>query len=108
MSINQKSGRQTFRRRFVTGSVFVSPCLPECYYKAKRKLSLISDLPSRKHHEETEKTQRTFLDTVAKLGTAIEGMGNPFEEESPDLLIQNAKDIADPIKAESLLEAKQT
>ena len=65
-------------------------------------------LASRKHHEETEKTQRTFLDTVAKLGTAIEGMGNPFEEESPDLLIQNAKDIADPIKAESLLEAKQT
>ena len=42
MSINQKSGRETFRRRFVSGSVFVSPCPPECYYKAKRKLSLIS------------------------------------------------------------------
>ena len=65
-------------------------------------------LASRKHHQETEETQRTFLDTVAKLCTAIEGMGNPFEEESPDLLIQNAKDIADPIKAERRLEAKQT
>ena len=42
MSINQKSGRQTFRRRFVSGSVFVSPCHPECCYKAKRKLSLTS------------------------------------------------------------------
>ena len=28
MSINQKSGRQTFRRRFVSGSLFVSPCPP--------------------------------------------------------------------------------
>ena len=36
MSINQKSGRKTFRRRFVSGSVFVSPCPPECYYQAKR------------------------------------------------------------------------
>ena len=42
LSINQKSGRQTFRRRFVSGSVFVSPCHPECCYKAKRKLSLTS------------------------------------------------------------------
>ena len=42
MSINQKSGRKTFRRRFVSGSIFVSPCPPECYFKAKRKYSLIS------------------------------------------------------------------
>ena len=31
MPINKKSGRQTFRRRFVSGSLFVSPCPPECY-----------------------------------------------------------------------------
>ena len=31
MPINKKSGRQTFRRRFVLGSLFVSPCPPECY-----------------------------------------------------------------------------
>ena len=42
MSISQKSGRKTFRRGFVLSSVFVSPCPPECYYKAKRKWSLIS------------------------------------------------------------------
>ena len=46
LSINQKSRRQAFRRRFVSGCVFVSPCPPECYlfviYKAKQKLSLIS------------------------------------------------------------------
>ena len=42
MSTNQKSGWQTFRRSFVSGSVFFSLCPPERYYKAKRKLSLIS------------------------------------------------------------------
>ena len=38
MSINQKSERQTFRRRFVSGSVFVSPCPPECYLKSETKI----------------------------------------------------------------------
>ena len=58
MSINQKSGRQTFRRRFVSGSVFVSPCPPECYYKSKPKLSLISGYRSigMAPHQVTEKT----------------------------------------------------
>ena len=38
MSINQKSGRQTFLRRFVSGSVFVSPCPPECYLTSEMKI----------------------------------------------------------------------
>ena len=63
---------------------------------------------SRKHHEETGKAQRMFLDTVAKLGAPIEQMGNPFEEETPDRLILNTKDIADPTKGERHLEAKRT
>ena len=37
MSINQKSGRKTFRRRFVSGSIFVSPCPPECYFQSETK-----------------------------------------------------------------------
>ena len=36
MSINQKSGRQTFRRRFV--SLFVSPCPPESYLQSETKI----------------------------------------------------------------------
>ena len=32
MLVNQKSGRPTFPR-FVSGSLFVSPCPPECYLK---------------------------------------------------------------------------
>ena len=38
MSINQKSGRQTFRRRFVSGSLFVSPCAPECNFQSETKI----------------------------------------------------------------------
>ena len=38
MSIKQKSGRQTFRRRFVSGSLFVSPCPPECYLQRETKI----------------------------------------------------------------------
>ena len=38
MSINQKSGRQTFRGRFVSGSLFVSPCRPERYLQSERKI----------------------------------------------------------------------
>ena len=38
MSINQNSGRQTFRRRFVSGSLFVSPCPPECYLQSETKI----------------------------------------------------------------------
>ena len=33
--INQKCGQQTFRRRFVSGSLFVSLCPPECYFQSE-------------------------------------------------------------------------
>ena len=54
----------------------------------------------RKHHEETGSEQRTFLNKVTSLCTAIEEMGNPFEEESAGHLTLDTKDIADPTKAE--------
>ena len=38
MSINQKSGRKTFRRRFVSGSILVSPCSPECNFQSEAKI----------------------------------------------------------------------
>ena len=38
MSINQKIGRKTFRGRFVSGSLFVSPCPPECYFHSETKI----------------------------------------------------------------------
>ena len=38
MSINQKSGWQTLRRRFVSGSLSVSPCPPECHFQSETKM----------------------------------------------------------------------
>ena len=38
MSINQKSGRQAFRRRFASGSLFVSPCPRKCYLQSETKI----------------------------------------------------------------------
>ena len=38
MSINQKSGLQTFRRKFVSGSLFVSPFPPECNFQSEKKI----------------------------------------------------------------------
>ena len=49
MSINQKSGRQSFRRRFVSGSLFVSPCPPECNFQSETKIEPDLRL-SQRHH----------------------------------------------------------
>ena len=46
MSINQKSGRKMFRRRFVSGSLIVSPCPPECYFQSETKIGAWSQVRS--------------------------------------------------------------
>jgi len=38
LSINQKREGQTFRKRFVSGCFFVSPCPPECYVQGETKI----------------------------------------------------------------------
>ena len=39
MSINQKRGQQLFCKRFVSGSLFISPCpVPECYLQSETKI----------------------------------------------------------------------
>ena len=51
------------------------------------------------HHEESERAQKVFLENVEKLSQAMNDMGNPFQEESRDLLSLDSKDIADPTAA---------
>ena len=46
MSINQNSGPQTFHRRFLSGSLFVSPCLLECYLQSETKIESDLTLPA--------------------------------------------------------------
>ena len=65
MSINQKSGRQTFRRRFVSGSLFVSPCPPECYLQSETKIE--PDLRLMGHRIlQLAKTTQTARDEITK------------------------------------------
>ncbi len=45
------------------------------------------------HHERTTSAQRVFLEKVGKLTKVISDLGNPFLEESNDLLTLDTKDI---------------
>ena len=51
---------------------------------------------SSKHHEQSESSQMTFFEKVEKLFTVFKEMGNPFEEESADLLVLDTKGNAYP------------
>eukprot|EP00058_Branchiostoma_floridae_P011619 XP_002597107.1 hypothetical protein BRAFLDRAFT_76362 [Branchiostoma floridae] len=54
------------------------------------------------HHEQTRSTQRLFASQVKCLVAVIENMGNPFEEESQDLLRLHSRDIMDKESVECL------
>ncbi|CAE1256528.1 unnamed protein product [Acanthosepion pharaonis] len=51
------------------------------------------------HHEQSPTAQKAFFEKVQRLTSVIEEMGNPFSEESTDLLSLDTKDIADPTAA---------
>ena len=53
------------------------------------------------HHEQSSASQMRFSH-VQSLGSTIEELGNPFEEESTDLISLVSKDIADPAMKASL------
>ena len=47
-----------------------------------------------KHHEQTMRAQQVFLEKADKLTRVLQDFGNPFQEESSDLLSLDTKDIA--------------
>lgn len=55
------------------------------------------------HHEQTPRAQRDFLGKIQKLCHAMRDLGNPFQEESQDLLTLDTKDIADPSAAKMII-----
>lgn len=48
---------------------------------------------SHKHHEQTPSVQKTFAKNVNSLVTTIQDMGNPFLEDSGDLLVLDTKTV---------------
>jgi len=47
------------------------------------------------HHDQTSSIQAAFKKDVNLLISIIEDLGNPFEEESIDLIVLDTKEIAD-------------
>ena len=54
------------------------------------------------HHEQSSASQVRFTTHVQSLVSTIEELGNPFEEESTDLISLVSKDVADPAMKASL------
>ena len=65
-----------------------------------------SEKMSTKHHEQVPSIQNTFLKNVKNLVNAIEELGNPFKEDSGDLLALDTKDIMATEVVESIKNIK--
>ncbi len=54
------------------------------------------------HHEQKLGTQKLFFEKVEGLSKVLQEMGNPFQEETCDLLTLDTKDFADPSSAKAV------
>lgn len=54
----------------------------------------------KRHHEQTLSVKISFFDRVKALSEVLQEIGNPFQEESADLLLLDTKNFADPALAE--------
>ena len=60
-----------------------------------------------RHHDQAASVQISFAKDVRSLVTVIEELGNPFEEESQDLLVLDTKEIADATVVETVRSVKR-
>ena len=60
-----------------------------------------------RHHEQKRHTQIAFSRDVKALSTTMEGMGNPFTEESSDLLVLDSRNIVDTAVADTVQQIEQ-
>ena len=60
-----------------------------------------------RHHEQHLGVQTSFLKEVKSLVAVIEEMGNPFLEQSQDLLVLDTRDILDPSVVESVRKVEE-
>ena len=59
------------------------------------------------HHDQTPSVQTSFTEDVRALVIVIEELGNPFEEESMDLIVLDTKEIAGPAAVETVRNVKK-
>ena len=64
------------------------------------------DIPTRRdshlHHEQNMSIQKNFAADVAALVDTIREMGNPFKEDSGDLLVLDTKEVIGTSSVESI------
>ncbi len=60
-----------------------------------------------RHHEQKKHTQSAFARDVKALSVAMEDMGNPFTEDSNDLLVLDSRNIADAAVADTMQQIEQ-
>ena len=60
-----------------------------------------------RHHDQTKSTQVTFAQHMKSLSGVMEEMGNPFLEESKDLLRLDTRDIVDEAVVSSICQAAE-
>ena len=61
-----------------------------------------------RHHDRCSSVQITFFNQVEALTNVIEEMGNPFIEESNELLVLDTRDVADPLVVDAVHKLKKT
>lgn len=59
------------------------------------------------HQDQTASVQTAFRKDVCSLVNIMEELGNPFEEESEDLLALDSKEIVDPSAVETVKKTKK-
>ena len=64
--------------------------------------------PDFRHHKQCKSIQMAFFNQVKALTNVIEEMGNPFNDESKDLLVLDSRDIADPLVVDAMRNLKKT
>ena len=60
-----------------------------------------------RHHDQTPSIQAAFAKDVQSLVSTIEDLGNPFEEESTDLLVLDTKEITDHASVEAVQNVRR-
>ena len=81
------------RRRWIVSGPELSRVIREFQGSAEKKTHRTGIL----HHEQTKHAQMAFVRDVKSLHCAMGEMGNPFCDESNDLLVLDSRDVADPV-----------
>jgi len=81
-----------------------------CYaYRWSKSLHFTNqrNTPSRYHDQSAASVQSTFVKDVQSMVNMMEDFGNPFQEQSQDLLVLDTKEIAPPAALDALRRAHE-